>query len=217
MMLSLVQRGLERMYRIDTSLDVTDFVIDARTRDALKVARAPREQLLVAERDGELELGLFVDEKALANLARNDPRERLDGANLQDFLLTVEGVSHFVYVAWRAQQERPVSALELELQAEVDKYVTCLLTLLTQTAPHQAGGLRAGLRDRLFCRFELEPDLDGEERDRYLVANSNAKSYAKSLDARFVARGGLADMLDELRRFYRLGVNDKIAHIAQAA
>jgi hypothetical protein len=208
-MLNLLQRGLERMYRIETELDVRDFVIDQKAREALGVARQPREQLLVAERDGDLELGLFVDRRALDNLTENDPRHRLDASNLGDFLLTVEGVSHFVYVVWRAQAGRSVSALELELQAEVDKYVTCLLTAWP-TPP-------TDLRARLFERFELEPDLDDEERDRYLAANSNARAYAASLDSRFVARGSLGDMLDELRRFYRLGAAEKLSHIAQAA
>src|SRR5215470_1017846 len=170
-MLADVQRGLERLYRIDTALDVRDFVIGSDARDALAPARAPREQLLVAERDGDLELALFVDESALANLAANDPRARLDDTNLGDFLLTVEGVSHFVYLAWRAHRKRSVTALELELQAEIDKYVTCLLLLWPQT-----GGVPPDLRVRLFDAFELAPDLDDDERDRYLAANSNARA-----------------------------------------
>jgi hypothetical protein len=211
-MLARVQRGLERLYRIETNVDVSDYVIDERTREAMGVHRAPREQLLLAETGGDLELALFIDERSLANLAANDPAARLDDANLQDFLYAVEGVSHFVYVAWRAQRGRPVSPLELELQAEIDKYVTCLLTLWPQ-----AGGAPAGLRERLFDRFELEADLHPEERERYLVANTNARTYAASLEARYVQGGRIVDMLGELRRFYRLGAGDKLSHIAQAA
>lgn len=210
-MLRLVQRGIERLYRIETKLDVEDFVIDAATRAALGVARAPREQLLLSERDGALELALFVDEQVLENLRARDPRRRLDDANLPDFLHAVEGVSHFVYVVWRASAGRPVSALELELQAEVDKYVTCLLTLWPQT------GRPPDLCERLFAQFELEPDLDGEERERYLTANSNARVYAESLDARYAREGRVPDMLAELRRFYRLGVQEKLDHIKNAA
>ena len=183
----LVQRGLERLYRIETELDVRDFLIDAAARDAIAAhparsagaqapMRAPREQLLVSERDGDLELALFLDERVLANLRAHDPRAGLDDRNLADFLLAVEGVSHFVYLVWR-------------------------------------GDLRA----RLFDRFAWEPDLAPHERERYQVANENARAYAAALDARFVARGGLADMLAELRRFYRMSGPEKLAHIAQAA
>src|SRR6185503_6263264 len=89
--------------------------------------RRPREQLLVCEGDGEMSIALFVDPAAIANLVRHDPGHRLGDHNLGDFLLAIEGVSHFIYAIWSARAERPVTQLELELQAEVDKYVTCLL------------------------------------------------------------------------------------------
>jgi hypothetical protein len=205
-MLEAVQRGLEQLYRIETDLDVRDFVIDEKTRDQIGVPRSAREQLLVSEADGQVHLALFVDDAALSNLSANDPRRRLDRNNLQDFLLTVEGVSHFVYVAWRARRGRPVSAFELELQAEVDKYVTCVL---------MGGGER--LVPRLFDEWTLAPGMDAEERERYLVANSNARAYARSLEGRFVLRGQMLGMIEELRRFYRMGASEKLSAIARAA
>jgi hypothetical protein len=211
-LIQALQRGLELLYRIDTELDVRDFLLDEASRDALRPARAPREQLLVAEHDdGGLELGLFLDEGVLASLEQRDPARCLDADHLPDFLLGVEGVSHFVYLAWRARLRRRVTALELELQAEIDKYVTCVLMM-------PAGGrASAELRPRLFDSFQLAPGLDDDERERYLVANSNARAYAARLEGRYVARGAVAAMLVELRWFYRLGASEKLAHIAKAA
>ena len=85
---------------------------------------------------------------------------------LQDFLLAVEGVSHFVYLVHRARQERPVSAVELELQAEVDKYLVALLVTWNQTGEPPPGfGHRLHTRDpraaRLF-QMALELELEGE-------------------------------------------------------
>ena len=209
-MLARLQKGLERMYRIETELSVDDFVIGDEARRELGVARAPREQLLVAgDGDGgEVSLGLFVDERALSNLERHDPTRRLDERNLGDFLLAVEGVSHFVYLTWRALHDHRVSALELELQAEVDKYVTCLLCGHIDRS--------AALRRRLFEQFSFEPDLDDEERARYRTANSNAQRYSASLERRFVDTARIADMLGELRRFYRLPLDGKLDHIRAA-
>lgn len=207
--LARVQRGLETLYRVDTGVAVDDFVIDEPTRDSFAPERKPREQLLVSESEGEMALALFVDPAALANLATNDPSRRLGDHNLGDFLLAVEGVSHFIYAIWCAQAERPVSQLELELQAEVDKYVTCLLTT---EAAHSAT-----LRHRLFVDAEYEPDLDAEERDRYRAANDNAARYAAYLEATYVAPGRIPEMLGELRRFYRHGLAAKLARIARAA
>ncbi len=203
-MLHKLQRGLEQMYRIETDTCVSDFLIDAETRERLGVARAPREQLLVTEDAEGLSVGLFVDDAALSNLERHDPGRRLDDRNLGDFLLAIEGVSHFVYVCWRATHDARVSALELELQAEVDKYITCLLC-------GDGGAQRsAELRRRLFDDIHYEEDLDHDERSRYQVANANAQRYSASLERRFVRTARIADMLDELRRFYRLSLDGKL-------
>lgn len=209
MTLARVQRGLEQLYRVDTGVAVDDFVIDEPTRDGLVTERRPREQLLVVEEAGEMSLALFVDPAALANLARRDPSHTLDDHNLGDFLLAVEGVSHFIYAICAARINRKVSQLELELQAEVDKYVTCLLV----TDPVRSTEWRA----RLFGDACYEPDLDHDESQRYRAANDNAHRYATFLETEFVARRRIPEMLRELRRFYRLGLAAKLATIATAA
>lgn len=210
-MLSKVQRGLERLYRIETELEVGDFLVGPELRARSGVARRPREQLLFAEHEDELSVGLFVDDQVLTNLERHDPTWALHDGNLGDFLHVVEGVSHFVYLTWRAQKDEQVSALELELQAEIDKYVTCLLSFDSERVPSRR------LRHRLFVDFDFEPDLDAEERDRYRVANANASSYSRSLEERFFETGRIPSMLAELRRFYRMSLRAKLDHIREAA
>lgn len=211
-MLSKLQRGIETLYRVDTEVEVEDFLIGAERRERMGLSRLPREQLLLAEEGGELEVGLFVDEKALAVLERDDPTRRLHDGNLGDFLLVIEGVSHFVKVAWRAQLDRPISPLELELQGEIDKYVTCILGCREADAHSDV------LRRRLFEEFSYEPDLRPEERERYDVANENASRYAAHLERAYVEPGRFGDMLAELRHFYRLGsVTSKLDFIRHAA
>ncbi len=203
-----VQRGLEELYRVATDVAVDDFMIDTPTRDGLVHQRRPREQLLVVEDAGGMALALFVDPEALANLAQHDPGMRLGDHNLGDFLLVVEGVSHFIYAVCCARAERPVSQLELELQAEVDKYVTCLLV----TAPEAR--LSAEWRERLFGAAIYDDDLDADERARYRAANDNANRYAAFLETEFVARRRIPEMLRHLRRFYREGLAAKLGIIS---
>jgi hypothetical protein len=210
-MLGKLQRGLEEVYRVDTEVKVEDFVIDAERRERMGLSRMPREQLLLAEEGGDLEVGLFVDDSALENLERDDPTVRLHDGNLGDFLLAIEGVSHFVKVAWRAQRDQPISALELELQGDVDKYVTCVLGC------READAYSERLRRRLFEEFTYEPDLQPAERERYEVANENAARYAAHLERTFVDGGRIGDMLAELRQFYRLSLRAKIDFIRHAA
>jgi hypothetical protein len=209
--LGRVQRGLEALYRVDTGVEVGDFVVGTELRDALAPARKPREQLLVCEADGEMSLALFIDPDALANLTSHDPARRLGDHNFGDFLLAIEGVSHFIYAICCARAARPVSQLELELQAEVDKYVTCLLT----TEPEAA--VSAELRRRLFGDISYEPDLDHEEHDRYRAANDNAQRYATWLERAFVVPRRIPEMLAELRRFYRVGLAAKLGTIASSS
>ena len=203
-MLRELQRGLEELYRLEPTPDVREYVLDDDARKRMGLARAPREQLLLCERDGELELGLFVDPQTLANLERHDPRQGVGDHNLGDLCIALEGVSHFVFLAHRAREDMPVSSLELELQAEIDKYVTCVLL----EAPS------AELRARLFERVHFALDLSAEERERYAMANDCAARYAKQLESRFVDERRIPDMLEELRRFYRKNLSDKLAGIS---
>jgi hypothetical protein len=209
--LARVQRGLETLYRVETRLDVDAFMVDEDQRDQAlgKEKRRAREQLLVAQTGQELSLALFLDGEALANLARHDPAAGLSEQNFWDFCLAVEGVSHFIYVALCAASDRSVTALELELQAEVDKFVSCTMV--------QGERDTATLRERLYERVSLSHDLDADERDRYRLANDQARRYSVSLDRRFLCQGRVDDMLSELRRFYRLGLQEKLQHIDQAA
>jgi hypothetical protein len=207
--LGRLQRALEALYRIDRNEDVRDFVISGETRAALGVERAPGEQLLLRQ-DPEsrtLDVGLFVDELALRRLAGEFGEERLP-----EYLLAVEGVSHFVYVMARARAERPFSALELELQAEVDKYLLSLLG----TWPHH-GPPPTDLRKRLFKRVHYHADLTDEERDRYKTANDAADEYCGQLEHRYVRRRAVDDMLGEVRRFWRLDCGGKLDHIVKKA
>jgi hypothetical protein len=205
--LTRLQLGLEALYRVETQLEVEAFVIDEDQRNRAGVARAPREQLLLRHEDGELEVGLFVDRDALDNLERHDPARLLDDANFADFCLAVEGVSHFVYVALCAAGHRAVSALELELQAEVDKFVCCLLVQ----------GPTRDLRQRLYDAVSFAPDLDVDEHSRYRTANNEAARYATALERRFVRADRLDAMLAELRHFYRMSLDAKLDHISRRA
>jgi hypothetical protein len=206
-MLGRVQQGLQQLYRIESELAVEDFVIDEEQRNAAGVARGPREQLLVQEDEDGLFLGLFVDPEVVAAASSCEPAEAVASGALGDFLLVVEGVSHFVYVAHKAGEEQAVSALELELQAEVDKYVTCLLSSEQTVARSQR------LCRSLFHDVEYLEDLDAEELERYQVANASALRYCSSLESRFVSSRRVHEMLGELRRFYRLPLPGKLEWI----
>jgi hypothetical protein len=100
-----------------------------------------------------------------------------------------------------------VTMLEMELQAEVDKYVATALLLL-----RQGQGARR-LHHWLFELPRLDERLDGDELDRYRRANRWAGKYCRRL-APAIANGARDEATrTELRRFYRLSQLSKIEHI----
>jgi hypothetical protein len=154
-----LQNLLSEFYALDIDYEVDDFVTtDEQLARALDGGgRQIDEKLLIAENDGEAEVSLYLEQRLLERLERSDPLARLDSDNLEDFWTAFEGVSHFIYYAWNAQREKPVTLLEMELQAEVDKYVatTLLLSRQGQRCPR-------GLHHWLFELPRLDERLDGD-------------------------------------------------------
>ena len=206
--LEQLQQALEQLYRLDPAPNITHFLIndqDVRNVHRPGVPRRREELVIVEEED--LFVGVKLDRKLVERLAD----DQLAATNLQEFCLAVEGVSHFLFVVHRARNEQPTSILELELQAEIDKYVACLM--LVERCPSLPPD---ELRRRLYDSFRLLDDLSREEQARYRRANALARRYARQLEHRFVRRSRLPAMLGELRRFYRMGYRAKQERIQRA-
>lgn len=211
MTLSFFQEGLEALYGVEAPR-VGGFLVDRAGARAAGSASTRAEALLVAEEGGELALGLWLDEGVHEALRRAGPdaRPRLLGrSRLSRLACAVEGVSHFLFVATRATAGRPVSLLELEVQAEVDKYALLALHLWRRGRRRFCPGLRR----RLFERVRYHGTLGDEERDRYRTANRLAAGYARWLEARFVERGDAEGFVRELRRTYRRGAGEKLGYL----
>jgi hypothetical protein len=216
-LLGQLQLLLADLYDAPVEQDVHDFLItDPRHAASLQQRDSSPptdEQLLIADTDDGVALSLYVDAAVLERLARRCPLRALEEANLQDYCTALEGVSHFHYVTWSAGCVRSVSLLELELQAEVDKYASALSLLLAQ----REGRFPAELFQRLFTGGSLLPHLDRVEQERYAEAHRMAARFCRRLEERFLRRRQArpAAMLAELRSFYRLGCRAKLRHAAQ--
>ena len=210
MLLGKLQALLHELYALDVAYGVDDFLItDAVVARALDAGgREVDEKLLIAEADGEAEVALYLERELLERLAEHDPLTSLDADNLADFWAVLEGVSHFTYYAWNAQREKTVTLFELELQAEVDKFVTTGMLLKRQSGrePHELHGW-------LFDRPHFATELDGAERERYVRANRYAGKYCRRLATTLLRGAGEDAAQRELRRFYRLSQSSKLAHI----
>jgi len=208
-----LQAMLSELYSLDVGYDVGDFLLtDASVADALDTdGRQLEEKLLIIEEAGEAGVSLYLDADLLGRLAENNPASRLSQDNLEDFLTALEGVSHFLYYVWNALLEKSVTLLEMELQAEVDKFVSTAL-LLRQ----QGERLPANLHTCLFDLPRFDSRLAPEELDRYRSANRYAGKYCKKLARQLGRRGDPTALRSELRYFYRLPQPGKIQHIETA-
>jgi hypothetical protein len=173
-------------------------------------ARALDEALLLAESPDGAGIALYLDAGLLRRLEGDDPVGELTESNLADYCTALEGVSHFVYSTWRLHRDLPVSLLELETQAEVDKYAVTVFLLADQ----QGGDYPAQVHGRLFDRVSFDARLEPDQYLRYRTAHRCAAHYCRRLERRFVSRGQarIEALVRELRKFYRLGSAAKLQH-----
>lgn len=162
-----VQRALERLYRIEPLHDVVDFIAPANEGE--------REVLLVKEEPDGIRISLRLPE----------------ASGLDGICQVIEGVSHFVYLAERARRDHPMTQLELEMQAEVDKWVVLADSI---------GSL--GLRERLFENVRYT-----DEQERYRVANSCAHRFVLGLERKLHR---VEELRSALRRFFWSNQEEKI-------
>jgi hypothetical protein len=221
-LLSALQELIGGIYDVRIEHDVYDFLVtDRACLPAGASSGGAEEELLVAQcADGTgLALSLYLDPALLTRLARADPLQSLHSGNVADCLTALEGVSHFLYLAWNAGHDKPVSVLELEMQAEVDKFMASHLLLRRQWP----GRFPLELRRVLFERSRPDPRLDAARARIYREASRYAERFCRYLEPALArarsganAAGAEREVFAELRRFYRLTNARKRAHIERA-
>jgi hypothetical protein len=214
-MLAELQRQLSDIYQVGRGYDIRDYLITdpmlAKILGQGAMLTNTDETLLVAQDEDGLALSLFLDADMLDRLESSNPLGRLRAELLDDLWKVLEGISHFNCVVWKASQDRSVSLLELELQGEIDKFVSTMLLALSQADTDLLNSMHGWLFDNV--RFHDE--LDGEQLDRYRSANDYAGRFCHRLREQLISNSRHA--LSELRQFYRLQLPEKISHInAQA-
>jgi hypothetical protein len=180
-----LQRRLEALYGLEAGPHVCQFVrLDPECPHETVLARVTEDEAL----ELQLLLPKDIDPKA-------PPKS---DAHLQ----LIEGISHFVHLAERARTELPTTELELELQAEVDKFALL-------RARHPRSDLTT-LHQWLFEQVTFLHPGHSAQGARYRLAND----LAARLWARLVERDDESFTRELLYRFYRLGQTEKLSLIA---
>lgn len=205
--LSWLQRELHHVHGIEIPERVEDFVVSREVLERMGLKTpASEEAVLVVEEPDALSVAIYLAPRVLEAL--HESGENLFSANFPTLCLAIEGVSHFVYLSGRAAARRQVSLLELEVQAEIDKFALSALHLWLTGRRHE---VRALWR-QLFEDVSYLPHLSPEELERYRTANQLARGYCQEL-LRFVEEGRVEPLLAELRQSYRLSAGEKYGRL----
>lgn len=207
------QQQLHAIYGVDVPHTVSDFV----TTDTDFISRLTngdkdhlKEKLLVQQEGEDMGLSLYLHTDVINSLTEQSLERQLEHGNLDNLCHAIEGISHFLYLIWRALRQHEVSLLELELQAEVDKYIV-LLSLFRKLKKSSA---ISSLHQTLFENIRFDDMLSESEVIRYREANHYAGRYCRLFAERYLQEFGSRRMYSELREFYRLGQNAKLRRIA---
>jgi hypothetical protein len=196
-------KALLQFYDLDSDLDIESFVYlnDPLDVDHIGSKLRNMEELLVRQVGDDLEIGLYLAPEVLLALEREHALERLD-----EFSCAAEGVSHFLYLTDRAQRGRTVSKLELELQAEVDKFL--LIHLIESSARGSAG---PELFDRQFVQHDFDAGLGEAERHRYETASHYAAKHCFCLKDRYFNPLRFSALAFTSRDFFHRDLSGKLS------
>ena len=108
------------------SLQARDFV----SQESLVQSTQKRAALeILQEQEDELLLSLYFSSELIESICEDKIIHKPNHKNLDQLTVLVEEISHFHFFINRAYQKRQCSVLELELQAELDKFlVSYILT-----------------------------------------------------------------------------------------
>ena len=212
-MLASLQEDLQKTYRIETPMQVSDYLISQQTFLSLleitqSQALSMNEQILIIEDNDNIQVALFIAEEIMSKVEKLSQHYSF-WEIFNEYCIAFECVSHFVYIAYKYLQTQPVSCLELELQSEVDKYIHCCEKLWEQGKDP----LKEKLSDKLFLNISFTKNLTDEERGRYETANTLAYYYVKFLEYSFLRNRLIEDFYWNIRNFYRMSFFDKQRYI----
>jgi hypothetical protein len=213
MILERIGAALQDLYRIDVAPPIHECLISqpvfaqyCEQRDDLDLAS--QETLLIETDADGCALGLYIAPDILEHLRAHDPMVCLDLQNLEATCIAIEGMSHLYCAWWKLHHGQNVSLLELELQAEVDKYLLCNRWIRKQ------GGETAPLLRQLFHHYSLQGGMDQEAAHRYHRASRLAWVFCDEVQRRQWAPQAMPALVRHVRQFYRLSHWQKLRAIS---
>ena len=216
-LIETVQRLLERTYAMERGVEsIAPFVIgdygyrllyaDSEQLDSVESTDGQGARTLVRETEDGVRACIYFPDEMIRTLERYPPQKGLGDRNVDPFAVLVEEVDHLLCIAERVRQSRPVSMFELELHANVSKYLV-LSRFLAARRPRLGPRRRLWLDYHLFRKHRFR-EPDSVVRTRYRDAGRLARRFVQRL------RGVPSHCrADALRGFHKADVPRKLEMI----
>jgi hypothetical protein len=219
-LLEVVQALLERTYRMRTGIgEIAPFVIGDTGYRSLYghrvVVGSPFDttagaRTLVRDAGDGIRVCIYYPDLMIRLLESHPPQKGLREENVDAFATLVEEADHFLCIAERAMDLRPLTLFELELHANVSKHLV-LARFLRGSDRVLDPRRREWLHWHLFHKG-TPCDEDPDVRARYRDATRFALRF---LDRVF--RCAPAERISALRRFHAASAGGKLELIAKLA
>lgn len=202
MLVNTLQGELQQIYEIYTDEKISDYINSSSLLTKEYCAQSNiNETVLLLERDDCIDISVIFNEHIIELLEHN----KLSKFNLESFCYLLEGISHFLYLVHNCHHDKKVTMIEMELQAEIDKFI--YLSMLNHSMD------KNDLHALLFSDITYVSSLSTECKQRYETANFYAAKYTHYILRNFHASNINSSLKKELRRFYRMTLQDKMHHI----
>jgi hypothetical protein len=184
---------MERVYRLEPSPPAETFFIEGPTVRKYLGPSHPlngaEEVVVMVRRGPHLRVGLYFEKSLRRRISFSQ------NLTFHQLATLIEGISHLLLILDRCRRDSRLSQLELELQAEVDKFLFLRLA--------ESESLRQGSKIHLEAEANLK-GLDSSRKNTYETARRLANRYCRHLEETYLGSRSMDPLWEELRGFYRM-------------
>ena len=116
-MIESIQKKIEDIYRLPLFPKVHQYLLSP-AQFQLYSMRLDQPQVTYMDDEGDPSIGIYLGKKVFKTITRNN---RV--FSFQDFCVVAEEVSYFIYLLWSKCNGKKINLLDLEIQAEIDKFL----------------------------------------------------------------------------------------------
>ena len=213
-----LQKKIEKTYALETGItNIEQYIIGdigykrfymGKEINTVINSQSSKARVLIREGGDTLKATIYYPDNLIQILEDNDPRAGIHDDNVDACASFVEELDHFLFIAQNFKWNKPFSMLELELQANITKYLVLKHFIALQTRSRKLSQFyKEYIKYHLFYKREYDIE-NASERARYEDTKIFATIYINYIDLL-----SNEERLREIRKFSRMSGAAKINHI----